>query len=63
MNRLIQDLLDVSLIETGQLPIQRARLSGSELVVEAVETQKLLAASSSVELRLDVGIDVARGLG
>ena len=54
MNRLIQDLLDVSLIETGQLPIQRARLSGGELVVEAVETQKILAASSSVELRLDV---------
>ena len=54
MNRLIQDLLDVSLIETGQLPIQRARLSGGELVVEAVETQKILATSSSVELRLDL---------
>ena len=54
MNRLIQDLLDVSLIETGQLPIHRARLSGGELVVEAVETQKVLATSSSVELRLDV---------
>ena len=55
MNRLIQDLLDVSLIETGQLTIERARLSGGELVVEAVETQKMLAAASSVELRLDVG--------
>ena len=54
MNRLIQDLLDVSLMETGQLPIHRARLSGGDLVVEAVETQKTLAASSSVELRLDV---------
>ena len=54
MNRLIQDLLDVSLIETGQLPIHRARLSGGALVVEAVETQKILATSSSVELRLDV---------
>ena len=54
MNRLIQELLDVSLIETGQLPIQRARLSGGELVVEAMETQKILASSSSVELRLDV---------
>jgi signal transduction histidine kinase len=58
MNRLIQDLLDVSLIEMGQLPIRRARLSGSELVVEAVEIQKILATSSSVELRLDVGEDV-----
>ena len=58
MNRLIQDLLDVSLIETGQLPIQRARLSGGALVVEAVETQKILATSSSVELRLDVEMGV-----
>ena len=40
MNRLIQDLLDVGLMETGQLTIQRARLSGGELVVEAVEMQK-----------------------
>ena len=63
MNRLIQDLLDVSLIETGQLPIHLARLSGGELAVEAVETQKILAASSSVELRLDVGRRPSRGLG
>ena len=58
MNRLIQDLLDVSLIETGQFPIQRAPLSGGALVVEAVETQKILATSSSVELRLDLETDV-----
>ena len=58
MNRLIQDLLDVSLIETGQFPMQRARLSGGALVVEAVETQKILATSSSVELRLDVEMGV-----
>ena len=58
MNRLIQDLLDVSLIETGQFPIQRARLSGGALIVEAVETQKILATSSSVELRLDVEMGV-----
>ncbi len=63
MNRLIQDLLDVSLIEMGQLTIQRARLSAGELVVEAVETQKMLAASSSVELRLDVGEHVAEVWG
>ncbi|HEY5414184.1 MAG TPA: PAS domain S-box protein [Gemmatimonadaceae bacterium] len=63
MNRLIQDLLDVSLIELGQLPLQRVRLSGGEIVVEAVETQKMLATSSSVELRLDVGKDVAEVWG
>ena len=59
MSRLIQDLLDVSLIEMGQLTIQSVRLSGRELVVDAVETQKMLATSSSVELRLDVGKHVA----
>ena len=63
MNQLIQDLLDVSLIEMGQLPIQRVRLSGGELAVEAVETQKMLATSSSVELRLDVGNEVAEVWG
>jgi signal transduction histidine kinase len=63
MNRLIEDLLDVSLIEMGQLSIQGAPLSGGELVVEAVETQKMLATSSSVELRLDVGEDVAEVWG
>jgi PAS domain S-box-containing protein len=59
MNRLIEDLLDVSLIETGRLSIQRARLSAVELAAEAAETQKMVATSSSVELRLDVGNAVA----
>jgi hypothetical protein len=58
MSRLIQDLLDVSLIELGQLTLQRERLSGGALVVEAIEAQKLLAASSSVELRVDLGRNV-----
>ena len=63
INQLIQDLLDVSLIEMGQLPIQRARLSGGELVVEAVEAQKMLATSSSVDLRVDVAKDVGEVWG
>ena len=54
MNRLIQDLLDVALMEAGQLTIERARLSAGELVVEAVEMQRPLASSSSLELRVDV---------
>ncbi len=58
MSRLIQDLLDVSVIEVGQLSIQPSRLSGGELVGEAVEMQKILATSSSVELRLEVGRDL-----
>jgi PAS domain S-box-containing protein len=54
MNRLIQDLLDVALMESGQLTIEPARLSTRELIVGAVETQRPLAASSALDLRIDV---------
>ncbi len=60
MNRLIQDLLDVALMEGGQLAIQRARLSVNDLVAEAVEMQKPLATSSSVELRFELRGDLPR---
>ena len=43
MNRLIQDLLDVALMESGQLTIERARLSARELIVGAVDMQRPLA--------------------
>ena len=58
MNRLIQDLLDVALMEAGQLTIERARLSARELIVEAVDMQRPLASSSSLELRVEVDPDV-----
>ena len=58
MNRLIQDLLDVALMEAGQLTIERARLSAGGLIVEAVDMQKPLASSSSLELRVEVDPDV-----
>jgi PAS domain S-box-containing protein len=54
MNRLIQDLLDVALMESGQLTIEPARLSARELIVYAVEMQRPLASSSGVELGVDV---------
>ncbi|MGZ4337984.1 MAG: PAS domain S-box protein [Gaiellaceae bacterium] len=54
MNRLIQDLLDVAHMEAGQLTIDRARLATPELVVEAVELQRPLATSSSLEIRHDL---------
>ncbi len=53
-NRLIEDLLDVMRVEAGKLSIERARLSAEQLVFDAVEEQQLLAASASLELRLDV---------
>ena len=59
MDRLIQDLLDVALMESSQLTIERARVSTRELIVGAVEMQRPLASSSSLELRADVDSDVA----
>jgi signal transduction histidine kinase len=53
MNRLIQDLLDVAQMESGQLTIKRRRLSARELIVEAVDMQTPLASASSIELRVD----------
>jgi signal transduction histidine kinase len=58
MNRLIQDLLDVALMESGQLSMERARVSVGELIVGAVEMQRPLAASSSLELRVDLDRDI-----
>jgi PAS domain S-box-containing protein len=63
MNRLIQDLLDVALMEAGQLTIERARLSAGELIGEAVDMQRPLASSSSLELRVEVAPDVAEVWG
>jgi len=59
MDRLIQDLLDVALMESSQLTIERARVSTRELIVGAVEMQRPLASSSSLELRVDIGPDVS----
>jgi signal transduction histidine kinase len=59
MNRLIQDLLDVALMEAGQLAVERERVSAGRLIAEAVEMQRPLAAASVLELRVDVDGDVA----
>jgi PAS domain S-box-containing protein len=58
MNTLIQDLLDVALVEAGQLKVERVRVSAPDLVREVVEAQAPLAASSKLELRMEVGGDV-----
>jgi signal transduction histidine kinase len=58
MNRLIQDLLDVAVMESGQLTIEPARLSVHELLMGAVEPQRPLVTSSSLELRVDVDRDL-----
>jgi PAS domain S-box-containing protein len=58
MNRLIQDLVDIAVIEAGQLTITRARLSARDVIVEAVEMERPLASSCSLEIRVDVDPDV-----
>ena len=63
MNRLIQDLLDVARMEAGQLSIEQARLSAGGLIAEAVDMQRPLASSSSLELRVEVDADVAEVWG
>jgi signal transduction histidine kinase len=63
MNRLIQDLLDVALMEAGQLAIEPARLSAGALITDAVDMQRSLASSSSLELRVEVDPDVAEVWG
>jgi PAS domain S-box-containing protein len=54
MNRLIQDLLDVTRMEAGHLSIERARVLAGQVVLDSVEAHKPLASSRSLELRLDV---------
>jgi len=58
MNRLIQDLLDVTSIEAGQLTIEGVRLSVAEIVSAAVDGHRALASSRSIELRLEMAQDL-----
>ena len=58
MNRLIQDLLDVTSIEAGQLTIEQNRLASAQVVGDAVEAHGALAASVAIELRLALSPEV-----
>ncbi len=58
MSRLIDDLLDVTRMEAGRLPIEQVRIAAGELVGHSVEAQRPLAAAASVELQVDVARDL-----
>ncbi len=58
MNHLIQDLLDVTRIEAGQLAIQQSRLSAAQVVSDVVDVHSAPAASTLIELRLAVSQEV-----
>src|SRR5688572_12966077 len=57
MNRLVQDLLDVKRMESGRLAIEPRQMSSHALLLEAVETLRSLAASSSIDLAMDESDD------
>jgi PAS domain S-box-containing protein len=54
MNRLIQDLLDVTQMEAGRLVVKPASVLPEQIVRDSVEAQEALAAAASLELRTDV---------
>ncbi|HWU90141.1 MAG TPA: ATP-binding protein [Kofleriaceae bacterium] len=54
MERLIGDLLDVTLMEAGQLSLEQVRVSARKVVEESIEVQRPLAALSALELCVDV---------
>jgi PAS domain S-box-containing protein len=57
LDHLIQGLLEVSLIETGQLELDSDRVNVSDLVLDAVDMQRPLASASGVALRVDLPHD------
>jgi PAS domain S-box-containing protein len=58
MNRLIQDLLDVTRLEAGHLAIMPARVATSQVVADALDAQRPLAAAAACALHSELGHDV-----
>jgi len=58
MDRLIQDLLDVAVLEDGKLTLALELMSASDLVSEAVETQRSLATRAELDMRLEIARDL-----
>ena len=57
MDQLTQGLLDVSLIEAGQLKIDVDHVNVSDVVLDVVDAQRPLASSSGLTIRVDVAHD------
>ena len=54
MNRIIQDLLDVTIMDAGQLSIDPDPLSPAVVIAASTAAQSLRVASAELELRLEV---------
>ncbi len=58
MNHLIQDLLEVTRMESGHLAIARSRVAANGVASDALAAQAPLAAAAFLELRLDAAPDL-----
>jgi PAS domain S-box-containing protein len=58
MNRLIQDLLDVTRLEAGRLTLRLRPLRPAQVAADAVQIQSGLAAAGAHELRLELSTDL-----
>jgi PAS domain S-box-containing protein len=58
MSRLIQDLLDVTRMEAGQLGVERSVIGTRAFVTECTEAQALLSAAAALELELELDADL-----
>ncbi len=58
MNRIIQDLLDVTRMEAGRLPLDRVRTHVESLVADVVTAQRPLALAAGLELRHELGREI-----
>jgi PAS domain S-box-containing protein len=54
MRRIIDDLLDITRLEAGQLAVERVPLPASGIVADVVEAQRAEVASRGLELRLEL---------
>jgi len=54
MNRLIQDLLDVTRIDSGHLAIEQTAVQTAELIADALDAQESLASAASIAVLSDV---------
>lgn len=63
MMRLIQDLLDISCIESGALSMEIEPIDVAKMVKEAVEEQQIIAASAQLTMQILVSSDLPRIFG
>jgi PAS domain S-box-containing protein len=58
MNRIIEDLLDVTRMEEGRLTVEKARVSARQALSDSVEAQEPLATAAALQLELEVAPDL-----